>query len=160
MCTVYKFYEPGPIKNGSNPIFYKINENGCFICMSHWKDRDGYFKLERNGKEWLMHRYTYTIAKGEIPYGYNICHECDNPNCCNPEHLTAKTPRENMLDNYIRHRPIKKPHRLTEEEILEIETSKQTISQLAEKDNVSHSTIVRIRKKYKDKFSLLLKIAA
>jgi hypothetical protein len=46
----------------------------------------------------LTHRLAYEIFKGEIPDGFDVAHECDNPPCCNPDHLKACTRKENMQD--------------------------------------------------------------
>jgi hypothetical protein len=40
----------------------------------------------------------YTYAKGPIPPGYVVGHECDTPPCCNPDHLKAITELENSAD--------------------------------------------------------------
>ncbi len=45
-----------------------------------------------------VHRISYEIFKGSIPAGLYICHHCDNPCCCNPDHLWAGTAKENMQD--------------------------------------------------------------
>ena len=44
------------------------------------------------------HRVAYRLAKGPIQAGLDICHTCDSPPCCNPAHLWAGTPRENLQD--------------------------------------------------------------
>ena len=35
---------------------------------------------------------------GEIPKGMVIRHKCDNPNCCNIEHLEIGTQKDNIED--------------------------------------------------------------
>lgn len=148
---VYKFEEPSIIRNGAKPIYYYIDKNGCYICVSHRKDRDGYFKVDRNGIEWQMHRYIYSITKGEIPKGYDVCHICDNPNCSCPDHLEAKSHWGNMQDMVKRNRGAKTRIRLSEEQKLEIAKSELTIPQLALQYNVSHSTIINIKRKHRIK---------
>ena len=44
------------------------------------------------------HRAAYELWVGPIPEGMVICHRCDNPPCCNPDHLFPGTYVENMQD--------------------------------------------------------------
>lgn len=51
-----------------------------------------------SGVRWLAHRFSYTIHVGPIAMGDLLDHlKCDNPPCCNPEHLKpCKTNWENV----------------------------------------------------------------
>jgi hypothetical protein len=51
-----------------------------------------------NGILWNVHRYSYTIFKGEIPKGLLVLHKCDNKICCNPNHLFLGTQKDNIRD--------------------------------------------------------------
>lgn len=53
---------------------------------------------DRVGHIVLCHRVSYTFQVGEIPEGLNVCHECDNPPCCNPAHLFVGTALDNNQD--------------------------------------------------------------
>jgi HNH endonuclease len=55
------------------------------------------------GKE-SAHRVAYRIARGSIPAGMVIRHACDNPACCNPDHLELGTHADNVADRVERNR--------------------------------------------------------
>jgi hypothetical protein len=50
------------------------------------------------------HQLSYEMNVGPIPEGKFICHHCDNPPCCNPTHLYAGTPKDNVHDRHARFR--------------------------------------------------------
>lgn len=56
-------------------------------------DREtGKWKTER------AHRLVYLHEVGPIPDGLVVMHSCDNPKCCNPNHLTLGTQARNLID--------------------------------------------------------------
>lgn len=58
----------------------------------------GYGTIWVDGKHTRVHRLAWTISNGEIPDGMVVCHTCDNPKCCNIDHLFIGTHQENMDD--------------------------------------------------------------
>jgi hypothetical protein len=44
------------------------------------------------------HRLAWEMAHGPIPEGMQVLHRCDEPRCCNPDHLFLGTASENMAD--------------------------------------------------------------
>lgn len=66
------------------------------------RDDRGYFAL--NGKKVQAHRLVYEIFNGPIADGMVIRHKCDNPRCCNPQHLIIGTRSQNEDDKYDRDR--------------------------------------------------------
>jgi hypothetical protein len=70
--------------------------DGCWIC-SYAKDSSGYPQISVDGRMKLVHRITYEAVNGLIPAGLQIDHLCRKRDCCNPAHLEAVTPRENVM---------------------------------------------------------------
>lgn len=85
-------------------ILYTLNENGCWECISHAKDKDGYTRVWFDGKNDKLHRVIYKITHGDINSDVIIRHKCDNPSCFNVEHLEAGTHQDNISDKVNRGR--------------------------------------------------------
>lgn len=71
--------------------------NGCWI----WKRKKGYYGYGHTtyrSKSMSVHRVSWIVFKGEIPNGLCVCHKCDVPSCCNPEHLFLGTHKQNTRD--------------------------------------------------------------
>lgn len=66
-----------------------------WIGASH---KRGYGEVRENGKGVRVSRKAYELWNGEIPNGMEVMHACDNPPCCNPQHLKLGTHTDNMLD--------------------------------------------------------------
>jgi hypothetical protein len=75
-------------------------------CLEWEGSVDGcnYGTLSFYGELFKTHRLSYMFHFGEIPKGFYICHHCDNPRCCNPEHLFLGTSKDNSDDKYKKHR--------------------------------------------------------
>lgn len=58
----------------------------------------GYGTLTVRGKTRTLHRLNYSRFIGKIPAGICVLHKCDNPRCCNPEHLFLGTQADNVRD--------------------------------------------------------------
>ena len=53
------------------------------------------------------HRFAWELWYGrKIPEGYYACHHCDNPRCCNPEHIFIGTASDNLLDSKLKRRKV------------------------------------------------------
>jgi hypothetical protein len=56
------------------------------------------------GKTVLAHRLSWLVNVGEIPDGLHVLHKCDNPPCCNPNHLFLGTNLDNIKDRVSKNR--------------------------------------------------------
>jgi hypothetical protein len=70
--------------------------NGCWEWQLG-KDKDGYGYLRTKWRTDRVHRVVYRLTKGS-PNGAWVLHTCDNPCCCNPEHLFLGTSVDNAKD--------------------------------------------------------------
>jgi hypothetical protein len=88
----------------------KLMENGCWEWQGA-KYRNGYGNLKLKGKHIGAHQLAYELAVGPRPGGMWVLHRCDNPPCCNPEHLFLGTVQVNVDDMMAkgRHRTVVLP---------------------------------------------------
>lgn len=73
--------------------------SGCWVFDGPW-DSNGYGSLgiERGVNNKRTHILSFEYHKGEIPKGMCVCHKCDVPACCNPDHLFLGSHADNMRD--------------------------------------------------------------
>lgn len=115
----------------------------------------GYGNVRINRKYMLAHRVAFELCHGPIQAGFIVCHVCDNPSCCNPEHLMLGTIKSNAADMLIKGRQKQKEFaakgsvngnsRLKERDVLKIREmySRKEMNQyeLADKYGVTQTTI-------------------
>lgn len=71
--------------------------SGCWEWQGY-TNRDGYGSFTIGGKTIRTHRAAYALVNGVIPQGLVVRHSCHNPACCNPDHLSVGTQRDNVRD--------------------------------------------------------------
>jgi hypothetical protein len=79
------------------------DDHGCWVWTGA-RTRAGYGTLGVDGSTRYTHRLCYEEFVGPIPDGMRACHRCDNPPCCNPEHLFLGTDQDNMDDMWAKGR--------------------------------------------------------
>lgn len=141
-------------KREPKKIIFVENEKGCFICISHAKDWDGYPLLKRKGKMLRISRFIYQECYGEIPEKMVVRHKCDNPHCINPEHLEIGTYKQNSLDMTSRGRQAKGSRngasKITEKDVLTIRKMRKegkTLKEIASIFNLSMTSVFNICKR-------------
>ena len=95
---------------------------GCWNWIASTAGKGyGQIKIPKTRKQIYAHRLSYLYHKGEIPDGMQVCHECDNPRCVNPEHLFLGTSEDNHQDMKSKDRHTKgernNQHKLTEADV-------------------------------------------
>lgn len=129
------------------------------VCESlrcwHWRghrDENGYGKFLVGGKCVTASRVAFFLRNGEWPN--HACHKCDNPPCCNPDHIFSGTHQDNMRDMMEKRRHkayCGERHgsaRLTDKTVLEIrkkyKAGNVSMINLAKQYGVSFSSIQRV----------------
>lgn len=135
-----------------------VSESGCW----EWKrslTKGGYGRVSiGGGKMGYAHRESYRAFKDEIPLGMAVMHSCDNPPCCNPEHLSIGSQKDNMRDCSAKGRvkgtftsdrssgEQNSKAKLTATQVLEIFKSRQKNTELAANYNVTPALIGMIKR--------------
>lgn len=135
-------------------VIIKNDKRSCWEWSGAKKPK-GYGNVRINKKYMLAHRVAFELANGDIPEGYIVCHICDNPSCCNPNHLMLGTIKSNSADMLIKNRQ-KKPEfaargsgngnsKLNDDEVREIRkiysSGEKNQYQIAEMFSVQQPTI-------------------
>lgn len=121
----------------------------CWVYKGS-SDRSGYGYFGALGQH-FAHRVSYVVFKGPIPEGLLVLHKCDNPPCCNPDHLWVGTQLENQADMKAKDRQAKGEDNgnsvITEETVLAIrkrfikKRGRQTRTDLAKEFGMSRSQV-------------------
>lgn len=119
---------------------------GCTLKSGYGQIRDGYSKIP-------VHRASFSVFVGDIPFGMFVCHKCDNKKCCNPDHLFVGTHQDNMDDKVNKGRQQRLGgelcgrHKLSSIDVIKIRSSKKTGYALAKEYDVDFGTIYAILKR-------------
>lgn len=85
----------------SNDFWTHVEVRGLDECWP-WKlskSPKGYGVASTTNGTKSAARVAYALAYGEaVPPDKEACHSCDNPPCCNPNHIWIGTHTENMRD--------------------------------------------------------------
>jgi hypothetical protein len=119
-----------------------VVEGGCWEWQGS-RNTFGYGRISRgsrgSGVE-AAHRVAWKLAHGPIPDGQYVLHRCDNPPCCNPEHLFLGSLKDNSDDMMSKGRgraqiPAGERHpdaRLSDEQIAQMRQVAPTLGNYAE----------------------------
>ena len=104
----------------------KLDKSGdCWLWTASCAGKGyGQMKLPKQRKQEYSHRLAYMIYKGPIEDNQYVCHTCDNPKCCNPDHLFLGTCKDNLQDMKAKNRHLcgtkNAQAKLTEEDVVKI----------------------------------------
>jgi len=139
----------------------------CWLWLAG-KNHCGYGNVALfNDGEWTWrkaHRIAWELTYGKIPSQLFVLHKCDNPPCCNPNHLFLGTQADNMMDMDRKGRrnnplfPAGENHpnaKLTQEQVNQIRkrlSFGERVQDIAEQFNVAACTIsnIKSRRKWKE----------
>lgn len=112
--------------------------------------KEGYGEFRSvSGINFLAHRFSYRIGNGSIERGMVIRHACDNPLCCNPNHLIQGTHQDNVADRVSRGRSARGENsgraKLTEFQVTLMRRSPLTDAYFADRFGVDAKTIKSAR---------------
>lgn len=156
------FYAANPrhLQNLEQRFWLYVDKSGGHDACWPWtaSTRDGYgrFKIESYVTAG-SHRVAYLIGHGIDPAGLCVCHRCDNPPCCNPDHLFLGTRLDNTADMIAKGRKRCGDHKgesnanaiLTAEQVSVIRRrilTGETNVAIAADYGVTHQLISRIRR--------------
>ena len=122
------------------------NIDECWIWIGY-KDKKGYGQVGFNNKVYLCHRISYFLFYNVDPKDLMVCHSCDNPSCCNPNHFFLGSALDNVNDAIIKNRRYNKGFKLNAVDVVQIKTLiEQGLSRrkIAKIFNVQHPAIDNI----------------
>jgi len=105
----------------------------------------------RCGVSVYVHRLAYEVAHGELLAGEHVLHRCDNPYCCNPDHLRSGMPADNTDDMIAKDRHCRGERspaaKLTDNDILTIRKDARSLRLIALDYGVDIKQIHRIKRR-------------
>jgi HNH endonuclease len=130
--------------------------NECWNWNAKARHPYGYGRMTAGrGVNLKAHQIGWALENGPIPVGMLICHACDNPSCCNPNHLFLGSQTDNMGDakrkgrisNPPRHIGEAHPNaKLKNHQIAEIAADKRPAADVAVTYGISAKTVYLIRR--------------
>ena len=133
-----------------------ITKGGPDVCWEWEKavsSNGGYGLINIGGKTVRAHRVVYFLMRGDLIAELEILHTCNNPPCCNPNHLIQDTHAANLQQAKTEGRlavgkGTNSKVNLSEEAIRDILTSTASLRELGRKYHIYHKTVAQIKKEF------------
>jgi len=126
----------------------KVDVKGPNDCWEWNKNRQSFGYGNFNGTQASRWIYQY-VNDVKLPRKIVVCHLCDNPPCCNPNHLWAGTQSDNMKDMQMKNRNTKGETNgmsvLNNNQVRKIRADNRKQKIIALDYNVTPATISRIK---------------
>src|ERR1700682_4170790 len=126
-----KSINPDDVLKFSGELARRLIRSGdCFNYVGSYSGM-GYGRICVGGRaELKAHRVAYALAYQRDPMDLKVLHTCDNPKCCNPDHLFLGTYKDNNNDRAKKGRSVygsRSPHaKLKEADIPEIKARRHS----------------------------------
>ena len=125
-------------------FFTKISNipttDGCLEWVGSKRGEYGSFGIRQ--RMFSAHRIAYFLATGTDPGELYVCHSCDNPPCCNPEHLWIGTAYDNTMD---KERKMRGNHACGDRSGARLHPERLSRGESCHKAKLSTSDILKIR---------------
>lgn len=131
----------------------KLDKSGDCWLWTGGRTKAGYGLFSYRNRLISAHRAAFIAFLGEDPSGKVVCHKCDTPACCNPDHLFLGTQGDNIRDMQMKGRARNTPRKgskhhsakLTEADVVAIRASHSDASLLAAQYDVTSTSIYLIK---------------
>lgn len=132
----------------------KVDRSGGPAACHPWNasvNHSGYGHFRADGRMHLAHRWAYSRFVAPLGDEEVVRHSCDNPPCQNLHHLLSGSVKDNVQDMFERGRDYDRRGtgnsraKLNEEQVLEIRSSSEPATVLADRYDVSTQLISTIK---------------
>lgn len=131
-------------------------DGGCLLWPLS-RNAKGYGRLTAGrGVHLRAHQVAYGLRFGGIPAGRSVLHRCDNPPCCNPDHLFLGSSCDNTQDMISKGRMKEPPHpsgeahhktTITKQTALSIISDRGAARDIADRHGLHVSTVYRLKQR-------------
>jgi hypothetical protein len=91
----------------------EVTASGCWEFQGN-RNKGGYGRIgEGRENVFLAHRVAYHYLVTPIDESVDVLHRCDNPPCCNPDHLFLGSQSDNAKDMWAKGRGVNPPIKKT-----------------------------------------------
>lgn len=118
----------------------------CWEWLGPISHKGGYAVVIHHSKRVGAHRLSWILTRGPIAPGLVVRHICDNPKCCNPNHLELGTHYDNVQDMINRGRRVPSAAKGTRN--CKAKLTDRQVRQIRAEYAAGSSSTIRLAKKY------------